>query len=207
MDLQGRFEVTLRAKLEAAGIVALVILGILFAYEQYQKAVSTAVATQLAERFKQAQGEFDAKLKEVDKRDSDRQKEYEQKSASLQKLTPQQIVVKLPEYVPQAAQPVQVLTPQSPIVQSGQAKEGDALVPAADIKPIAQALLDGNNCLKSLPLCQEKVDSWTKKFNLKQNEAGEWEQAAKGGSVWKRVAKDVVKIGIGVGVGYALPHR
>lgn len=195
-----------RTKLEVAGgLVLAVILG-LYGYEQFQKAVGVRVAETVAQHDREADAKLDAKLKLITDADSQRQKDYEQKTANVQKLTPQQIVVKLPEYVPQATQPVQVLTPQSPIVQSGQAHDGDALVPAADIKPIAQALLDGQKCSGDLGSCKTTVQTWQDKYAAKSDEAAQWQKAAKGGSVWKRVGKDILKIGIGVGVGYAL-HR
>jgi hypothetical protein len=193
-----------RTKLEVAGgLVLAVILG-LYGYEQFQKAVGVRVAETVAQHDREADAKLDAKLKLITDADSQRQKDYEQKTANVQKLTPQQIVVKLPEYVPQATQPVQVLTPQSPIVQSGQAHDGDALVPAADIKPIAQALVDGQKCSGDLGSCKTTVQTWQDKYAAKSDEAKQWQVAAKGGSVWKRVGKDILKIGVGVGIGYAL---
>jgi hypothetical protein len=91
-------------------------------------------------------------------------------------------------------------------VQAGHAAAGDAIVPAADIKPIAQALLDGNKCAGDLAACGVQKDVWKQKYDVKTDEAQRWQTAAKGGSIWKRVAKDILKIGVGVGVGYALPH-
>lgn len=196
-----------RLKLEIAGGVALFILLALYGYEQYQKAVDVQVATVIAQHDREADAKLDAKLKQLTQTDEARQRTYEQQSSTLQKSTPQQIVVKLPEYVPQATQPVQVLPASSPIVQSGQAHEGDALVPAADIKPIAQALLDGNKCAGDLASCKVTQQTWEEKYAAKKDEADRWQTAAKGGSIWKRMGKDLIKISIGVGIGYALKGR
>jgi hypothetical protein len=76
--------------------------------------------------------------------------------------------------------------------------------PAADIKPIAQALLDGNKCSGDLAACSTRNQAWQEKYQVKSDEADQWQKAAKGGSVLKRVGKDILKIGAGVGIGYAL---
>lgn len=196
-----------RLKLEIAGGVALFVLLLLYGYEQYRKAVDVQVATVIAQHDREADAKLDAKLKQIEQSDAARQKTYDQQNSALQKSTPQQIVVKLPEYVPQATAPVQVLTPQSPMVQSGQAHEGDALVPAADIKPIAQALLDGNKCSGDLASCKVTQQTWEDKYKAKSDESEQWQKAAKGGSLIKRVGKDILKIAIGVGIGYALKGR
>jgi hypothetical protein len=128
-----------RLKLEIAGGIVIAVLLVLFGIEQYQKAVGAAVAEQVAQHDREADAKLDTRLKSLEQADEKRQQDYEAKSAALKKDTPQQIVVKLPEYVPQATAPVQVLKADSPVVQQGHAQVGDAIVPAADIKPIAQA--------------------------------------------------------------------
>jgi hypothetical protein len=195
-----------RLKLEIAGGFVLVVLLGLYGYEQYRKAVDVQVATVIAQHDREADAKLDVKLKQLEQSDAARQRTYDEQSSSLQKSTPQQIVVKLPEYVPQATAPVQVLPANSPIVQSGQAHAGDALVPAADVKPIAQALLDGNKCAADFASCKVTQQTWEEKYATKKDESEKWEQAAKGGSVWKRTAKTIMKVAIGVGIGYAL-HR
>jgi hypothetical protein len=187
----------MRLKLEIiGGAVLLVLLG-LFVYEQNQKSVRNQVAEQVAQHDREADAKLDARLKDITSADAQRQKEYDAKVAGLQKLTPQQIVVKVPEYVPAAKEPVTIL----PV---GDPHAGDALVPAADIKPIAQALLDGNKCASDLGSCKESISTWQDKYKAKSDEADRWQTAAKGGSIWKRVGKDILKIGAGVGLGFAL---
>jgi hypothetical protein len=186
-----------RLKLEiAGGLVLFVLLG-LFAYEQIQKMADVRAAQQIAQHDREADAKLDAALKEFKAADAQREKDYEAKTANLQKLTPQQIVVKVPEYVRDATAPVTILP-------AGDPHAGDALVPAADIKPIAQALLDGNKCSGDLAACKLTQQTWQDKYAAKKDEADQWQKAAKGGSVLKRVGKDILKIGVGVGIGYAL---
>jgi hypothetical protein len=187
-----------RLKLEIAGGLVLFVLLCLFAYEQIQKMADVRAAQQIAQHDREADAKLDAALKRVQSSGrGQREKDYEAKTANLQKLTPQQIVVKVPEYVPAATAPVTILP-------AGDPHAGDALVPAADIKPIAQALLDGNKCSGDLAACKLTQQTWQDKYAAKKDEADQWQKAAKGGSVLKRVGKDVLKIGIGVGIGYAL---
>jgi hypothetical protein len=193
-----------RLKLEIGAGIVVLILGLLALKQWNDKQVEVRVAEVVAQHDRETDAKLDAKLKQLDQADSARQRTYDQQNSALQKSTPQQIVVKLPEYVPQATAPVQVLPATSPIVQSGQAHAGDALVPAADIKPIAQALLDGNKCAGDLASCKVTQQTWEEKYAAKNDEAQRWQTAAKGGSIWKRLGKDVLKLAIGVGVGYAL---
>jgi hypothetical protein len=112
-----------RLKLEiAGGIVLLALLG-LACYEQYQKAVANAVATVIAQHDREADAKIDSRLKQMDTADKQRQQDYDLKTAALQKLTPQQIVVKLPTVVPAATAPVTILP-------AGDPHAGDALVPS-----------------------------------------------------------------------------
>jgi hypothetical protein len=201
-----------RLKLEIAGGIALALILGLYVYEQFQKSVQVKVAEVVAQHDREADAKLDQRMKALESADSQRQKDYEAKSASLQKQTPQQIVVKLPEYVPQAKEPVTIVPPDYKFSSEGGAVDtthlhpGDAIVPQSDIKPIAQALLDGNKCAGDLAACGVQKDVWKQKYDVKTDEADRWQTAAKGGSIWKRVAKDILKIGVGVGVGYALPH-
>jgi uncharacterized protein HemX len=103
-----------RLKLEIAGGIALALILGLYVYEQFQKSVQVKVAEVVAQHDREADAKLDQRMKALESADSQRQKDYEAKSASLQKQTPQQIVVKLPEYVPQATAPVTVLPARFP---------------------------------------------------------------------------------------------
>lgn len=195
-----------RLKLEIAGAAVVLLLALLALKQWNDKQVEIQVADVIAQHDREADVKLDARLKQIEQGDAQRQKDYQQKSATLEKSTPQQIVVKIPEYVPMAKTPVTIVQPDSAAVKSGEAKAGDALVPAADIKPIAQALLDGNKCSGDLASCKVTQQTWEDKYKAKSDEADQWQKAAKGGSIFKRVGKDILKIAIGVGVGYAL-HR
>jgi hypothetical protein len=195
-----------RLKAEVAGGVAVLILLGLFLYQSYQKAVDTRTAEIIAAHDREADQKLTDRLNKLEQSDKDRQKDYESKTSAIRTQTPQQIVVKLPEYVPQATAPVQILPQNSPLVQSGAAQAGDAIVPASDIKPIAQALLDGQKCSADLVSCAQARQVWSDKYDAKSDEAKRWETAAKGGSVWKRVGKTILYVGGGIGIGYAIHH-
>jgi len=186
-------------------VIALILCW--FVYDKIQQGAEVRAAQIIAQHDKETDAKLDAKLKQLDDRDAERQHDYEAKSAALPKMTPQQIVVKLPEYVPQATQPVTVLKPTDAAVTSGQAHVGDAIVPQQDIQPIAQALLDGKKCSADLVSCKESVGTWEGKYQTKSDEASRWETAAKGGSVWSRMGKTALKVAIGVGIGYAVAKR
>lgn len=194
----------MRTRLEIIGGIVLLAVAILALKQWNDKQVEVRVATVIAQHDRDADAKLDARLKQMADADKQRQQDYDAKSAALPKLTPQQIVVKLPEYVPQAQSPVTILKPTDSAVTSGQAKAGDAVVPQADIQPIAKALLDGNKCVGDLASCSARNDAWQEKYKVKSDESDHWQQAAKGGSIWKRVGRDVVKIGLGVGLGAAV---
>lgn len=212
----------MRLKLEIVGGVILVALLCLVGYEQVQKMVQVRVAAITAQHDREADAKLDSKKKQMDDENAQRVKADAEKAANLQKMTPQQIVVKLPQYVPQATEPVHVLTPEEiatynralandPIQKAApQMKSGDAIVPQADIKPIAQALLDGNKCSADLAYCNANQDIWQDKYKLKSDEAKQWESAAKGGSPLIKTFKCIGArgaVGAGSGAAFASDKR
>jgi hypothetical protein len=202
---------TTRTKLEAtAGAIVLVLL-LWFGYDKMQQMADVRVAMIIAQHDREADAKLDSKLKDLKESDEARQRDYDLRSAQLPKLTPQQIVVKLPEYVPAATSPIRVITPEEAQklrgVVNSPLEGGDAIVPQQDIKPIAQALLDGQKCSADFASCKESVGTWQAKYETKSDEAARWQTAAKGGSVWKRMGKTALKVGIGIAVGYAVAKR
>ena len=189
-----------RTYLEIFGGVVIVALLAFIGIDQFHKAVSNAVAQTVAQHDKEAQAKIDATLKDLETKDAERQKQYDAKLAALDKMTPQQIVQKVPDYV---AVPKPIIV-AGPTTQTAQV--GDAIVPQEDIKPLAQAILNGKQCSEDLTSCKVQVSQWQDKYNLKSNEAQQWEKAAKGGSWLKRLGSNALKVGIGVGIGY-LAHR
>jgi len=194
---------TNRTKLEVViGAVTLLVLSF-EVYDRIQHVIDNRVAAVTAQHDRDLDQKLNAKFKEVDDLRTQIQHDYDAKSAALPKLTPQQIVVKLPEYVPNATQPVTVLKPTDAAVTSGQAHVGDAIVPQQDIKPIAQALLDGQKCTKDLALCAQDTDTWKQKYDTKTDEAKQWETTAKGGGAGRRLKRCGILGGAAFGLSFS----
>lgn len=190
----------MRLKLEIAGGAILLALLLLVGYQQYNKAIENAKAEAKAEYDKAADAKIDAALKQ---RDAEYQKQLAPllaAQAALQKATPAQIIKEVPVYIPQATAPITIAGRDS------KPNVGDAIVPQADIKPIAQAVLDGEKCKLDLGKCQSDLGDWQQKYKLQEDETKQWKTAARGGSVWKRAGKVALAVGIGVGIGYAAHH-
>jgi hypothetical protein len=183
--------------LGAALLFCLVFIG----FDQYHKAVENARAEAKAETLAAAQKDTDAKLAERDKSYQVTLADYEQRYARLAKMTPQQVVQHAPEYVA-LPKPIIIAGPETQGVQTG-----SAIVPPEDVQPLATSILDGAKCKVDLTKCTGDLNDWQHKYDLKDQESVQWERAAKGGSWLGRLGKNVFKVGIGVGIGYAIAHR
>ena len=180
---------------------ALLLCAIFIGFDQYHKAVATATAQARADALKDAQKDKDDALKSRDQEYRTTLADYEARYQRLAKMTPQQIIQKAPEYVA-VPKPIVIAGPET----SGVAL-GSAIVPAEDIQPIATAILDGAKCKVDLTKCSADLTDWQGKYDLKDQESAQWEKAAKGGNWLQRFGKNVIKVSIGVAVGYAIAHR
>ena len=103
-----------------------------------------------------------------------------------------------------------IVKPQKPIlVMSGPdtvtLHQGDSVIPYESAPQFFDAFAKGDKCVTlELPKCQADVKDWSDRYDTKQKEADDWKTAAKGGSFWHRLKNDAIKVGIGVGIGYAL---
>ncbi|HEY6026067.1 MAG TPA: hypothetical protein VIV09_04130 [Pseudolabrys sp.] len=182
---------------------AIFICVIWIAVNQYHKAVDNAIAEQTAQILAKSQKDKDEALKARDIQYRTDLQALNDKYDHLQKMTPQQIVIKAPEYIPglQGKPPITIVGPETQNVPVG-----SAIVPPEDIQPLATAILDGEKCKLDFGKCQGDLKDWQVKYDLKDQESAQWEKAAKGGSWLGRLGKNAMKIGIGVGIGYML-HR
>jgi hypothetical protein len=193
---------TVHTKAEIALGSALLLAVLFIGVDQYHKAITNAVAEKTAE--------INAKLRSrrtipcLPGRQEYQNRHLEQKYSALQKMTPQQIVIKAPEYVPglQGKPPIQIVGPDTL-----PAPVGSAIIPPEDIQPLATAILDGKKCSLDLNKCQGDLRDWQGKYELKDQEAENWKKASKGGSWAKRFGSNVLKLGIGVAAGYAIAKR
>ncbi len=190
---------TLRTKAELLGGALLLALMFLVGWEQLRQHDLNLTASAQAVSDQAAQGKIDAALKVRDAQYQQQTDLMQQKYAALAKMTPAQVVQRVPIYIPQASAPIQIVGPDTP-----PAKLGDAIVPQIDIKPIATAVLDGDQCKLDRAKCQADKTDLTEKLKLSADETAQWKQAAKGGSVWQRVKKDVVIIAVSGAVAYTV---
>ncbi|ABF42152.1 hypothetical protein Acid345_3151 [Candidatus Koribacter versatilis Ellin345] len=197
----------MRTKLEIAGSVVLLVLLLLVGWEEHRKAMQIAVAETKAQADQDAEKKIASALKQLDDQKQALDRQQQAQTAALAKMTVPQITVKLPDVVPQASAPVKVLDVNSAAVKNGEAKVGDVIVPQEDVRPVAEKLLEGQQCTAQLGICSQKTDLMADQLKAKSDEAAQWKQAAKGGSVLKRVGKVALAVGIGAAIGYGAAHH
>jgi hypothetical protein len=188
-------------KAEIALGIALLVCVAFISWDQYHKALDNAVAQAKAQVLKDAQADKDAALKAS-------QQKYETDTATLQDAlkAAQKTNASMAAYVQQHVtlpQPLQVNTGQPYTVTL---QTGDAVIPAIDADPLWQNYAAGEQCKLDIRKCQSDLVTWQQKYDLKTQESAQWEKAAKGGSWLKRFGQNAFKIGIGVGIGYAIHH-
>lgn len=188
-------------KLEVGLGIAVLILLSFIGWDQYHKVVANAKAEAKAEALQEAQKQTDATLLQRDKEYKATLADYEARYQRLAKMTPTQIVQKAPEYVA-VPKPIVIAGPET----SGVAI-GSAIVPPEDIQPIATAILDGAKCKVDFAKCSADLTDWQQKYDLKDQEAQSWEKASRGGNWLQRLGKNVMKVGIGAAIGYAIAKR
>lgn len=188
---------TLRTKLEIGSGILFAVLAGLYGWEALQKHDAVLTANVKAQALEDAQAKLETALKARDE-------QYQKDSAvlhaqidALSRVTPQQIVAKAPEHL-ELPKPIIISSDNAPRV----VPQGSAIVPDVDIKPIARAILEGEQCKLDRAKCQADLTDWQAKDKLHTQEAEQWKTVAKGGSVWKRVKKAAIYIGIGAAAGY-----
>jgi hypothetical protein len=184
----------------ALGLALLLCISVI-GWDQYHKALDNAVAQARAQVLKDAQSDKDAALKASEDK-------YKSDTNNLQDAlkVAQKTNASMAAYVQQHValpQPLQVNTGQPYTVTL---QTGDAVIPAVDADPLWQNYAAGEQCKLDIRKCQSDLVTWQQKFDLKSQESAQWEKAAKGGSWLKRFGSNAFKIGIGVGIGYAIHH-
>lgn len=187
---------TLRTKAEILAGIVFLALAFLYAKEWLSKHDALIQAQTQIQSDQQASQKIDAALKQ---RDEQYQKDIQAIQDAMRKLpsaSSAQIAENAPKHIDLPA----------PIIISDanttKPSIGSAIVPAEDIKPLAQAVLDGEKCKLDLAKCTGDLGDWQRKYELADDEGKKWQQAAKGGSVWQRVKHDAVIIGITAGAAY-----
>lgn len=180
----------------------LVVLASAALVEYHQHALDFAETKgKVAGRAEQQKND-DQQLADLKKSQSESDARNAQLQQALQNLTSKQIVQKAPQYIsgiPSSSRPITIFGPSV-----AAPKEGDAIVPADQIKPIAAQILAGNKCMNDdLPNCAKQVTIWTDKYNLRDQDAKDWEKVAKGGGFSRKLKRCGILAGAGFGIGYA----
>ena len=188
---------------EVIGGGVILVLGAFIVYEKVSQHIEIVKTQERVEARQELQKNFDAKLSELQKQRAQNDAAFDAKVRALGKMSPAQVVLKAPEYVPNippSSRPIVLWQPGVTPPPS----EGDAIVPADQIKPIGAQILAGSHCINDdLPNCQKQVIDWKGKYDLRDKDAKDWETVAKGGTIWHKLKKCGIIAGIGFGVGYA----
>lgn len=183
-------------------VLGLVVLAWWATLDHFQHALEIAKVQAQIEGRKAQQKDDDAKLQDLKDAKAESDARYVESQKTLQKMTPQQIVQKAPQFIsgiPASSRPITIFG-------AGVAPPmtGDAIVPQDQIKPIAETILKGKNCTENdLPSCLKGSDLWKDKYNLRDQDAKDWEKLAKGGTFWHRAKRCSILGGVGGGVAYA----
>lgn len=112
-----------------------------------------------------------------------------------QKLTPQQIVREIPTYIPNLPKPIEQPLPNAPTAQ----------IPTEDLPALRDYYLKCTECGAKLAVDEQDKKDLQGTIVALEKERNAAIKAAKG-TFWKNTGKTLLKVGIGVGIGYAL-HR
>ena len=168
------------------GLIILAVLYFAFGYAKeliYEARAETV--SEAAERAKkEAKAEYDTK---IDALKAELKSVKDIRSAVRVETRYQPMLVPAAE-VKRADLPKELALPDSP---------GFTIRSEAQEVAIGKLALDFETCKAGVTLCEKE------KAQLIL-ERDEWKKAAKGGSKWKRFVSGATKIGIGLGVGYAL---
>ena len=131
-----------------------------------------------------------------------------QQQARVQKArvqTPKQAIEQAPQVLPKLPEPIKIdrTLPDAPVAQ----------IPAADLKPLYDYLVDCKACQESTTeqakLLAEKdseLQVTQTKLTATEKERDAAVKAAKGGGFWKKTARATKWLAIGFGAGYIVAH-
>jgi hypothetical protein len=187
---------TLRTKIELLGGVLFLGLMFLVGLEELRKHDANLQAAAKVEADKDASAKIDSSLKARDAQYTEQISALEAKYKALSSMSTQQVAARAQQYL-SLPQPIVIKGPNTESVV-----DGTALIPQVDIKPIATAILDGEQCKLDRAKCQADLTDWQGKEKLQEDQTAQWKTAAKGGSVWERAKHDALIIGITGGFAY-----
>lgn len=181
----------MRTRIEIVAGIVVVFLAVLFAVQWHQQEIRVAVAQSKSQGYEEAEAKLAGQVKDLDAHLSKIQEAGEQQQAAIQRMTIPQIVVKTPQYVPQATAPMKVLDANSAAVKGGEAKAGDVIVPQENVRPIAEKVADDQICNEKLRVCTQKTTAINDELVLATRNVQQWKDAAKGGTRKQRFMKSL----------------
>jgi hypothetical protein len=197
--------ITLRAKIEAAIVLAILVGGVL------------AFRTWLSEHDLRVHAEEHTKAQEqviaaIDEREKQREQILKDALAQIAASkaavqTPQQVIHEIPQYLPPLPTPIRVTTP-APTADNPKPKPV-VTIPPEDLKPLYDFAADCKACALKYADAQKTIADDQAKLKGKDDEVETWKAAAKGGTKWQRFTRAAKWIAIGVVSGYvaAKAHR
>lgn len=119
--------------------------------------------------------------------------------AKRQVQTPSQVIREIPQYLPSLPAPITVTTPE-PTKDNPRPEPTEARVPAADLKPIFDTLVEGKQCQAQLQAANITIEAKDSQIKTVANERDEYKKLSKGGSFFQRFGRAVKWIAVGAGV-------
>ena len=140
--------------------------------------------------------------------------EYMQQYSALEAVkqktvTVTQIVHELPKIITLPASPVQITQAQADAINTGNANvpdapkisAGDVCFPAADMKPLFDAQVTGNECAAHVIQLTTDNAALTKEVAVEKTQVQQAELVIKGGTKWRRFRTALKYAGIGAAIG------
>jgi hypothetical protein len=142
----------------------------------------------------------------ADRREQDRSEQLrvtlEQFAAQKKAVTtPGQVIRALPDLLPSLPVPLQMVA--APVSPGGTAQQPSLHIPAEDLKPLYDLVLDCRACQAERESLRKDLDDEHAKQVALSKERDAAVTAARGGSIWTRTKRAAKWVGIGIIIGLA----
>ncbi len=194
----------LSTKLEIIlGLALILILGFVwYVHEGY--AVDRARAEERIAALETQKHQSDEQIKTATEQLREVLKQLDQVKQRVQ--TPTQVIREIPQYINQPLpQPITYTLPE-PTKENPHPEPVSANVPAADLKPIFDSLVEGKQCKEELNVCQGTVQLKETQIVATEKQLAEEKKIAKGGGFFNRLGRAAKYVGIGIAVGFGIAH-
>ncbi len=114
--------------------------------------------------------------------------------------TPTQVIKEIPTYLPALPAPITLNTPPA-TPDNPKPQPVSATVPAEDLKPIFDTLVQAKECAVRLEAANNVAEARDTQLVAVEKERDAYKVAAKGGTFWHRVGVAAKYVGVGVTIG------